>query len=137
MFTALGVDQAIYDYSGLATTATSSPNAVGGLVDTSGVKNGSLVVAVWQIDIATGAQINIIVIAAWKTPNGQVVMDMNTPVAQLSISAGTFGNSELQRVNFTGALPCAGLMVVVQGQRTSGTGNINASLSIGLELLST
>jgi hypothetical protein len=135
MFLPIGVDQSPFDYSGLATTATSSPTAVGALVDTSGVKSGSLVVAIAAYDIAANAQIDITVIAAWKTPSGNIVWDMGTPVATYSLTAGAETNAQLQRVNFTGPLPCPGLMVLVKGVRTSGSGNIRAILTLGLELL--
>ena len=59
-------------------------------------------------------------------------MAPTTPVATLTIEAGSFSNSELQRVNFATVLPCPSVLVLVQGKRTSGSGNIKATLSIGL-----
>lgn len=135
MFSAIGIDKAPYDYSGLATVAQSSPTAVGSLIDTSGVKSGSLVVAIFEADVATNADILISVVSAWKTPNGSLVFDMGSPLATLTIGAGTITGSELRRVDFTGNLPGPGIMVFVQGRRTAGTGNILATLSIGIEML--
>jgi hypothetical protein len=135
MFLSIGVDRSPYDFSGLATATSGSPSPVGAYIDTSGVKSGSLVVAVWSQDIATGAEIDIAVIAAWKSPTGQIATDLNNPVATLTLT-GTPSGQQMTRVNFGTTLPCPGLLVFIVGKRGANAGDIKAEVSIGLEMLS-
>lgn len=90
--------------------------------------------AIWDTDIAAAAEIDVVVIAAWKSPTGQIATDNATPVATLVIT-GTSNNQQLKRVNFSTLLPCPGLLVYIVANRGANAGNIRAEISIGLELL--